>query len=262
MSRSITNISCGTLAALPLLLASAGPAGAVSLGADYVFNVFGLPAMTIDVDWESTADHYTMDGSLRPALLGRIFGAINGTFEANGRVTPDGWRPDSFSMAYGGKKPWRGRATWSGDTLASLQVEPENKRKNSKSWVPLEGPAKTGFADLISGLVIRSDTAAAVCQRTLDVFDGEMRMKLALSAPHNVPLSIEGAPRRGVHCNVRFTPVAGYSTKSSSARHLEKQTIEIVWANVIDDYWVPASAVIPHRDATLRIEASRLSGER
>ncbi|RLQ88631.1 DUF3108 domain-containing protein [Notoacmeibacter ruber] len=245
------------LSVAPLM---AQPAGAVSLGADYVFSVFGLPAMKIEIDWKGNDQRYTVDGKLRPAGVGRIFGAIRGKLSVDGRVTPEGWKPDDFAMKYEGKDPWRGTAKWSGDTLTELKTKPENKRKDGDAWVPLDGAARAGFVDMFTGLVIEADTARAVCDRTLDLFDGEMRLTLALSAPKPVPVAIKGAPERGIECKARFTPIAGYSTNSSSRRHLARQTIEIVWANPVGLYWVPVSAVIPHKDATLRIRASEIYG--
>ncbi|MCP1199996.1 DUF3108 domain-containing protein [Notoacmeibacter sp. MSK16QG-6] len=250
----------GVISAIATMLA-VQPSSAVSLGADYVFSVFGLPAMKIDIDWASKGNRYKIDGKLRSAGIGRVFGNIKGDLSVDGATTDQGWQPQNFAMNYKGKDPWQGQAQWSGQTLTMLQTKPDNRRKGGSAWIPLDGPARNGFVDLFTGMVIESDTAGGVCGRTLDLFDGEMRMTLAMSAPKTVNLSIKGAPKKGVQCQARFTPVAGYSTKSSSRRHLAKQTIQIVWANPVGHYWVPASAVIPHKDATLRIKASRLYGK-
>ncbi|WP_114389725.1 hypothetical protein [Notoacmeibacter marinus] len=250
----------GALAIVALMM-SPQPSAAVSLGADYVFSVFGLPAMKIDIDWKGEGSRYAIDGKLRPAGIGRIFGNIKGDLSVDGRMTADGWKPQNFAMGYKGKDPWRGRAQWAGDTLTMLQTEPDNRRKGGSAWVPLDGNAKSGFVDLFTGMVVESDTANGVCGRALDLFDGEMRLKLAMGAPKPVTLRIKGAPKKGIQCAARFTPVAGYSKKSSSRQHLARQTITIVWANPVGRYWVPASAIIPHKDATLRIKASRIYGK-
>ena len=239
---------------VPLLFGAAAPAGAEqSFRADYSVTLYGLPIAKARFDSTFTDKDFRVEGSLSSAGLARLFDKTSGTTEVEGRIGRDGVSPRSFSSAYtSGKKQSRTRIRYAGNTVSSVSNTPEPRR--GKNWVEVQGSHLKAALDPISSTLIRASDPASVCDRTVQVFDGEMRADLKLTP---------GSPPQGdrVICNARFVPVSGYRKGRRQIEFLKNESrITITFGRLGDTgFFTPVDASIVTQIGTLRITATNIA---
>ena len=237
----------------PLTLGSAAPAPAEqSFRADYSVTLLGLPVARARFDSTFTQRDFRVEGSLSSAGIARIFDKTSGTTKVEGRIGRDGVQPRSFSSAYkSGKKQSRTSIRYSGDTVASVSNTPEPRR--GANWVEVRQSHLKAVLDPISSTLIRTSDPARVCNRTVQVFDGEMRADLKLT-PRGEPQG------ERVVCDARFVPVAGYRQGRKQIEFLRNESrITITFAKLGDTgFYTPVDASVGTQIGTLRITASSI----
>lgn len=243
------------LALLPLL-ALLSPAAAAaqpqSFRADYSVTLLGLPVASARFTSTFTDRDFRVEGSLSSSGLARLIDDTSGTTKVEGRIGRDGVEPQTFSSAYkSGKKHSRTSISYSGDTVSSVSNTPEPRR--GKNWVEVRPDHLKAALDPISSTLIRTSDPERVCNRTVQVFDGELRADLKL-IPHST------AQDGRVVCDARFVPVAGYRKGRRQIEYLENQSrITITFAQLGDTgFYTPVDASVGTQIGTLRITATRI----
>jgi len=91
-----------------------------------------------------------------------------------------------------------------------------------------------------------------VCNRTIRIYDGEMRADLRLAPA--------GASGGQVTCSAKFEPVAGYRPSRSALKYLrDRSRITIAFAPLADTgFYAPVDASIGTQVGTVRIVAQSM----
>ena len=243
------------LTLVPVLLGTALPALAAerSFRADYSVTLLGLPVAKARFDSTFSDEDFRIKGSLASAGLVRLFDKTTGTTSVEGTIGRDGAAaPRSFSSNYkSGKKHSRTTIRFSGDRVASVSNKPEPKK--GKSWVPVDESHLKSALDPLSATLVPTEDPAKVCNRTVRVFDGEMRADLKLS-----PRSADEDGR--VVCDARFVPVSGYRKGRKQIEFLKNDSrITVTFAKLADTgFYTPVDASVGTQIGTLRIALSRI----
>jgi hypothetical protein len=246
------------LALLVVLVALAGtvpPAASreQSFSADYSVTLLGLPIARARFDSTFTADRFTIDGSLDSAGLARIFDRTTGTTRVEGTIGKDGAHPRTFHSRYdSGRKKSRTTIRFARGSVASFENTPEPKRGDT--WIPVARNHLRAALDPLTSTLIRTSDPDAVCNRTIRVFDGEMRADLRLS-PRGA------ADSRGrVTCDARFVPVSGYRKGRKQIDFLQNESrITITFAPLgSTGFFTPVDASVGTQIGPVRITARRI----
>lgn len=222
------------------------------LDATYTATLSGLPigsgSWTIDVQ----NDQFATAASGATSGLLRVFASGRGNSAARGTVSGGQPIASTFtSTIVTDKRSDEVRVWFSGGNLKEYLADPPTTPNPDR--VPLTEAHRKGVADPMTAWLIRvpgtgNTFAPAVCQRTLAVFDGNMRydLQLAFKRLDNVK-SDKGYQGTVVVCSVYFFPLAGHVPERSVIKYLVAQRdIEIGLAPLAGTrLMVPYRASIP-----------------
>ena len=222
-----------------------------SFRAEYSVTLLGLPVAKARFDSTFTGDRFSIEGSLASSGVARLFDKTTGTTRVEGAIGRDRVEPHAFSSSYrSGKKRSRTTIRYAGDAVSSVDNTPEPRK--GRNWVPVEEGHLRSVLDPLSSTLIRTSDPAKVCNRTVRVFDGEMRADLKLSP--------RSAGQGRIVCNARFVPVAGYRKGRKQIEFLKNESrIAVTFARLGDTgFYAPVDASVGTQIGTLRITASRI----
>jgi hypothetical protein len=227
---------------------------------EYVVSFYGLPVASSSFRSSFGGDRFAMEGKLSSAGLARIFDSTTASVTVNGRFSGRNPRPDGYSVSYtSGGKAKRTALSFSGGRVSGVVNEPPLK-KRGKDWVPVTGKHLASVTDPISAVLVRAGSLDEVCQRTVSVFDGELRADLQLGAGKRGNVDISAYAGEAVTCDARFVPVAGYRPGNKSMAWLRDHgTITVTFAPLgKTGIYAPVHATIGTQIGTITLQARRL----
>jgi len=188
-------------------LAAAGPAAADS--ATYSLTLSGIPLGTVTLQSDQSGRDYVAASKITPngllsAVTGYSFdGRARGLVDASGKVTPLAFEADSTSP----RATRRTEIEWRDGVPTRVSVEPPRKYAADPDRVAgALDPVSAGFA------LLRDNAPDAICDTSIDVFDGSRRSRLSLGRPQPGP---EGVTCAGTYARLEgerhsFSPQAEY----------------------------------------------------
>jgi hypothetical protein len=254
--------------ALPLLLgllALAAPAQAETRNfrADYAVSLYGIPIARSRFESVIGEDSFKVAGSLSSAGLAKVFDDTKGTTRASGRFSETQAQPDAYVVNYtSGKKKKKTAISFAGgDVTATENVPPPKKR--SRKWVEVDENDLKSVADPISATLVPASGLDDVCNRTLKIYDGELRADIRLSHVETRPVRTNGYQGEAVTCSARFVPVSGYRKGSDSLEYLANRSkILIAFAPLGDTgVYAPVKASVGTEIGTVHIEVQRFESQ-
>lgn len=241
------------IALLAVLSAGAPALAAQTFTTDYSVTLMGIPVAK--ASFRSTIDNnrFRIDGSLASSGVARLFDRTQGTTSVAGGLSQTGAVPSSYDLDYrSDKKRQRTSVRFANGTVTSTENIPPSRPRQG-DWVHVQNEHLRSVVDPISSTLIRAASAGEVCNRTIRVYDGEMRANLVLSPARST--------RQGtVACSARFEPVAGYRPSRSALRYLrDRSRITIAFAPLANTgFYAPVDASIGTQIGTLRIVAQNI----
>lgn len=257
----MTSIISVLLATLVITVPAPAPAGAQSFAADYTVSLYGLTVARSRFRTTIHDDAFSISGSLSSAGIAKIFDSTTGTTAASGRFSGPAAEPDAYMLSYtSGKKKQTTEIAFSGGDVTETQNVPALKKRSDR--VPLKKGDLRAVADPLSATLVRAGSLDEVCDRTLKIYDGEMRADLKMSRAADGPLW-SGHEGEAVTCQARFVPVSGYRAGRDSLEFLKnKSKILIAFAPLgTTGVYAPVQASIGTEIGTIRIEAQNLEAK-
>ena len=241
------------IAFIAALSASAPALSAQTFSTDYSVTLLGIPIATASFRSTIDNDRFRIDGSLASSGVARLFDQTNGTTSVAGGLSQTGTVPSSYDLDYvSDKKRQRTAIRFSNGTVTSTENIPPSRPRQG-DWVHLQDEHLRAVVDPISSTLIRAGSMGEVCNRTIRLYDGEMRANLVLSPARST--------RQGtVACSARFEPVAGYRPSRSALRYLrDRSRITIAFAPLSNTgFYAPVDASIGTQIGTVRIVAQTI----
>ena len=223
------------------LAAAAAPVSAQALEGprqfqvNYSISLYGLNIGRSAFRSTISGDTFSVDGTLQSSGVARIFDSTKGTTSVTGRFAGEQPRPDSFVLSYAsGKKKQRTAIAFADGDLRAV-------------------------SDPLSGTLVRAADLRDVCNRTLKLYDGEMRADLRLSFAEMTKAEARGYSGEAVTCAARFVPVAGYRADRDSIQFLKnKSRIRLTFAPLGDTgVYAPIRITATTEIGTITIAAAR-----
>lgn len=239
-------ICCG----LPALPASADPG---HFRAHYDASIFGLTLGSGDFTSSIDGDDFSVSGTFASVGLARLFDKTDGHASVSGTMAAEATRPQSYKLAYkSGEERQKTTIAFAGGRVTDTTNVPPPKKRGS-DWVPVSHADLAGVADPLSALMIPTDKPGDVCNRTIKVYDGEIRVNLVLREADDSEKLESGE----VTCRVGFMPVSGYRKTRSALKYLrDKAKILVAFAPIGDTgIQSPVEATIGTEVGTVHIRA-------
>lgn len=220
-----------SLATLSAPVAAQGLEAQQSFHVDYSVSILGLNVGRSTFKSTIDGNAFRVSGTLSSSGIARIFDSTEGTTEVSGSFGPALSQADSYRLNYtSGNKKKRTEISFANGQVTRTENVPPLKKRNGK-WKELNVSDLVSVTDPISATMVRASSMEDVCNRTLKVYDGEMRADLRLSFVRIAPAEARGYSGDAVTCQAKFVPVSGYREDHRSILFLKnKGKISIAFA--------------------------------
>ncbi|WP_170314695.1 DUF3108 domain-containing protein [Aquibium carbonis] len=239
--------------------ALASSADATSLRSEYATSLYGIVLARSTFKSRIDRNGFNISGELTSSGVAKIFDDTRARASANGRFEADTPSPRSYSVDYtAGKKKKKTTIAFADGSVSSAKNSPP-VRTNRPDWIRVEKEHLAGVVDPISAALVRANTPADVCNRTIRVFDGALRVDLQLSPAGFGTASVPGYKGDTVKCVVRVMPVSGYRKGNKSIDFIRKsKDISIAFAPVGNSgVYAPVEATVGTQVGTVKVQAVR-----
>lgn len=234
----------------------------VTLEASYIIAISGLTVGRADVRGRFTDHGYAAAISGSTYGVSRLVSDAQATLSGAGRVAGGTVVPATYNLATSESgfqtsinMSMRGRAVVSLQAMPSLPLAPDR--------VPITTASKQNVVDPVGAFVVALDRPsmqpAAICGRTVKVFDGWKRFDIQLSYKETRKVDDGNNAYAGdlVVCSARYLPVAGHRTGDDSVAFMAgNKRLEIALARIKGtNYMVPYTILIGTKVGDLTIDA-------
>lgn len=253
------------LSGIAMALAGAAHAGPAvdEFKAEYAISYFGLKIARSSFVSRMDGRNFSISGSFSSAGLAAIIAPTSGTTETQGIIEATGAKPTRYSLNYTTDgKVGRTDIVYAKGDIVRYANKPESKKPKPANYVPVTPEKLKSAFDPLTATMISATSPAAVCARTLRVFDGATRADFVLSPAGETRFNAGDASGVAVRCKARFQPVAGYREGSKDIDYMRKKaTIEIAFARTgIDEVWAPVAVTLGSQVGTFKLYATRFGG--
>ena len=160
------------------LLPAAAQAADSAYRTEYGIYIFGMTIARSEITTRITDTSYALDGKFHSSGIAKIFDSTKGSININGTMLKQGStatvQPVSYLTTYrSGKKHKRTSISFKNGSVSGYDNQPPINKV--APWVELGANDLKAVFDPISSMMITSPSAAAVCNRTLQIFDGQTR---------------------------------------------------------------------------------------
>lgn len=260
----VTRLSLATALAVALPVAALGAEAATTpTRLVYGLSLAGLPIADADVRFDDHGGRYGFDVAWHTVGLAGIFASASGTLATSGRLVGGRPHPRAYRLIErNGDTPFDVDMTLSGGTVSRLTVEPP--AKTGEDIVPVGPEHRRGVSDPLSAALLAGSTPpAAVCDRTLAIFDGWSRWNVALSPKSTSDQAPAGLRGPTVTCAARWVPIAGHRAGHRSVRFMaENRDVEIRFARLEGhDLWIPIEASVGTLIGPVRTRLTSVAGK-
>lgn len=215
-----------TLAALAVASSTvpAAAKGPESFRVDYSISILGLNIGRSTFESTIGPRKFAVSGSIASTGIARIFDDTKGIANVSGDLGAEGAQARSYLLDYtSGKKKQRTEVAFSKGAVTRTENRPVSKPEG-KSWVPVRKADLMAVADPLSATMVKASGLKDVCDRTLKVYDGELRADLKLSYVGIAPAEAHGFSGDAVTCRARFVPIGGYKDGHRSIEFLKSKS--------------------------------------
>lgn len=245
-----------------LALGMGAAEAADSYKTEYTVSIFGLTIAKSNFSTNFTNDRYDVSGKLSSSGIAKIFDDTDGSVKVTGNVAKSSVTPGAFDLNYKhGKKDKRTTIGFSGGDVTKTENAPPLKKRDDR--VPFGPDDMKSVADPLTALMIAAPNAGSVCDRTLRIFDGEMRFDLRMAYSGRQPFSLGTYKGDAVTCSAQFIPVSGYPSRRKSIQQLKSSRISVSFASLGDSgIYAPVVAKIGTAIGTVTVQATRFEAIR
>ena len=168
------------------------------------------------------------------------------------------YRNPALNYTSGGRKAKKTLLAFSGGSVVSTENSPPPGARRA-SWLPVSEADLKSVTDPLSAAIIKAANLREVCNRTLRVYDGEIRADLKLSYAGIKPFSTRGFKGDAVRCRARFVPISGYHQDRKAIDYLANHSrIEVAFGQVgRTGIYAPVTASVKTKIGTVRVYARR-----
>ncbi|MBV2141986.1 DUF3108 domain-containing protein [Falsochrobactrum sp. TDYN1] len=225
---------------------------------EYEISIFGLSLARSAIETTVKGAAYSVNGRFMTSGIARIFDDTDGTVHVGGRSVAGKVMPSRFDLAYKhGRKSKSTKIRFANGNVMSAENMPPVKKRNP--WVETTPGDLLDVSDPISVMMIPAKNLRSVCDRTLNIFDGQTRADIKLSFNGTQAFTTRGFTGETVICSAKFVPIAGYQKGKKAINYLSKRSkITISFATLGNSgIYAPVVAHIGTQLGTLKIQATR-----
>ena len=247
--------------AFALLLGLTTAASCETYNSSFSISIWGLPLAKLDFVSDIGDSDFSLQGSLKSSALADIVEPIRGTVSTSGRMDKNGAVPARYDLKYTyGKKNKHTFINLANGKAVSFENVPPLKK--SEPWIEVTPAQLASVFDPISGFVVKAGSLGEICNRTVSVFDGEVRADIRLSGGKMGTFSTKGYSGPVVTCSLRVNPISGYRKGKKQIEYLRNsKTMSLTFAPIgTTGAYAPVQARIGTQVGVVSVVATRFGG--
>jgi Protein of unknown function (DUF3108) len=247
-------------AVVGLSVAAAAPARAeqIRTTTEYSISFAGIPVARSKFKTLIDGNAVTITGNLSTSGLAAAFDSTRATSTSAGVISESGVQSQSFMLDYkSGKRERATRVSFKNGNVVATTITPA--RTPNPANVPVQPADLKGVVDPFFASLVFATNPSEVCNRTIKVFDGVLRINLVLRPSGAEPYVIGKVKGEGVRCAARYQPVSGHRASSSSVSYMaEGERATIVFGTLPGtNLYAPVKAAIKTKNGTVTIRATK-----
>ena len=234
--------------------ASAEAASNVSeVRASYQVGVASIDLGVFNLTGRLGRNDYALKAQGEFSILAGLLYKANGQTQSNGTLRDATPLPRRFDFSYADTNKKQAIEIVFGNEAAPTVTRTPKKRPDKKA-VPISDEQLRNVLDPLTAafLSVHARVPAgdvAVCDQTLQVFDGKQLFELVLSPRRTEDLGPKaaGGPQAAAVCGVRYRPIGGHRPDSSTVAFLEKTEDIEAWLVPVPgtEFFIPYKVVVP-----------------
>ena len=227
-------------AVLPVIAVSVSalPAIAGQLQHKTVLEVaFGsIPVGTATFNIRFDQKSYSLDASGKTVGVAELFASGRGKAESSGRFEGGHVIADKNFVEYVEKKKTSTlEMAFANGAVETVKLNPDKRKpKEAPKFVPISPDQLMSVIDPTSSIVIPvpyedANNPKAVCNRVINIYDGDTRFDIALKYKSTKPVSTQGYDGYAYVCQLRYVPVAGHRARQRNIEYMSKNKDMEIW---------------------------------
>lgn len=206
---------------------------------DILFGLLPVGKATFDIRVTDTA--YRLNANGRTMGLVDLFSPGSGRTRSTGRIVGDRVVADTNDIFYTEKKKrTKFRMEFEDGNVKSVSYKPDRRKKKiGPAWVPIKPEQLKSVIDPASTMVVpvapdKVTDPHAVCDRVLNVYDGDTRFDAALKYKATKTISTKGYEGPAFVCQLRYIPVSGHKKKQRNIEYMSANEGIEIWLAPIE----------------------------
>ncbi len=201
---------------------------------DIRFGALPVGAAQFEISFDDKA--YALSAKGKTVGVAKLFSPGRGEVESDGMLVDERVIPVRNVVRLNEKKK-NSTLEMAFDEGAVTQVSltpDKRKKKRGRRWVPVLPEQLQSVIDPASGVIIpvsaeHSSDPHAVCDRTLNIYDGDTRYDIALKYKFTKPVQTDGYKGYAYVCQLRYIPVSGHKLKQRNIEYMSDNKDMEIW---------------------------------
>ena len=203
---------------------------------DVKFGILTIGKATFDIRFDEK--NYILDATGKTAGVAEMVAPGTGEVESKGRIAENGVIAEKHEVVFFDKSKDEKKTlemSFHDGQLESVKLDPDKKKdKSGPKWVQITADQLRSVIDPASSVIVpvaweRANDPRAVCDRLLNVYDGDTRYDIQLKYKSTKPIKTDGYRGYAYVCSLRYIPVAGHKKKQRNIEYMRKNEGMEIW---------------------------------
>ena len=202
------------------------------------FGIIPVGKATFEIEFDD--ETYSMGASGKTVGVAEMVAPGRGRAKSSGLITGDKVVAIQHEAIYIEEKKKKNKKStlemeFEDGAVTKVSIEPKKKKRKKKSrkWVKIEEEQLSSVIDPGSSIIVPVapedvKNPRAVCNRVLNVYDGDTRFDIKLKYKYTKTISTEGYDGDAFVCQLRYVPVSGHKKNQKNINYMrDNEGIEI-----------------------------------
>ena len=203
---------------------------------DVKYGLISIGKAVFDIRFDQK--RYVLDASGKTVGVAEMVAPGEGTVESEGLILESGVIAEKHEAVFTDRKKDKKKKlemSFQNGEVENVKLDPDKKKdKSGPKWVPVSAEQLRSVIDPASSIIVpvdwsRANDPKAVCNRMLNIYDGDTRYDIELKYKSTNPVRTEGYRGYAYVCSLRYIPVSGHKKKQRNVEYLRKNEGIEIW---------------------------------
>ncbi|MGI9402238.1 MAG: DUF3108 domain-containing protein [Rhizobiaceae bacterium] len=205
---------------------------------DVRFGIIPVGKATFDIEFDS--ESYSLGASGKTVGVADMIAPGKGSAKSQGLISGDRIVAIEHEAVFIEKKKKKDKKSilemeFEDGAVKKVSVEPKKRDwKKSKKWVRILEEQLVAVIDPASSIIVpvapeKARNPRAVCNRNLNIYDGDTRFDIKLKYKYTKPITTDGYKGDAYVCQLRYVPVSGHKKNQRNIEYMSENKGMEIW---------------------------------